>query len=26
VDPFITKSPINLEAFCKTLPSKVITL
>ncbi len=26
VDPFITKSPFNLEAFCKTLPSKVITL
>jgi rubrerythrin len=26
VDPFITKSPFNLEAFCKTLPSEVITL
>src|SRR5918998_6852341 len=26
VDPFITKSPFNLKAFCKTLPNKVITL
>jgi rubrerythrin len=26
VDPFITKSPFNLEAFCESLPNKVITL
>jgi rubrerythrin len=26
VDPFITKSPFNLKAFCESLPSKVITL
>ena len=26
VDPFIIKSPFSLEAFCKTLPSEVITL
>jgi rubrerythrin len=26
VDPFITKSPFNLKAFCATLPNKVITL
>jgi rubrerythrin len=26
VDPFITKSPFNLQAFCESLPSKVITL
>jgi rubrerythrin len=26
VDPFITKSPFNLKAFCESLPNKVITL
>jgi rubrerythrin len=26
VDPFITKSPFNLKAFCASLPNKVITL
>jgi rubrerythrin len=26
VDPFITKSPFDLKAFCESLPSKVITL
>jgi rubrerythrin len=26
VDPFITKSPFNLKAFCESLPKKVITL
>jgi rubrerythrin len=26
VDPFITKSPFNLRAFCESLPNKVITL
>jgi rubrerythrin len=26
VDPFITKSPFNLKAFCDSLPNKVITL
>jgi rubrerythrin len=26
VDPFITKSPFNLKAFCESLPGKVITL
>jgi rubrerythrin len=26
VDPFITESPFNLEAFCASLPNKVITL
>ncbi len=26
VDPFITKSPFDLEAFCASLPNEVITL
>jgi rubrerythrin len=26
VDPFITKSPFNLKAFCESLPNRVITL
>jgi rubrerythrin len=26
VDPFITKSPFDLKAFCESLPNKVITL
>ncbi len=26
VDPFITKSPFDLQAFCESLPNKVITL
>ena len=26
VDPFITKSPFDLKAFCASLPNKVITL
>jgi rubrerythrin len=26
VDPFITKSPFNLKAFCESLPNAVITL
>ena len=26
VDPFITKSPFNLKAFCESLPNNVITL
>jgi hypothetical protein len=26
VDPFITKSPFNLKAFCESLPNEVITL
>ncbi len=26
VDPFITKSPFNLKAFCESLPNTVITL
>jgi rubrerythrin len=26
VDPFITKSPFNLKAFCESLPNQVITL
>jgi hypothetical protein len=26
VDPFITKSPFDLKAFCEQLPNKVITL
>jgi hypothetical protein len=26
VDPFITKCPFNLKAFCESLPNKVITL
>ena len=26
VDPFITKRPFNLKAFCESLPNKVITL
>ena len=26
VDPFITKSPFNLKAFCESLPNKMITL
>jgi len=26
VDPFITKSPFYLKAFCESLPNKVMTL
>jgi hypothetical protein len=26
VNPFITKSPFDMKAFCESLPNKVITL